>query len=136
MHKYYYAAFVSPTSEQYILFIVYCWNNDNPCCNIVSDLPLILILSVYTDFLTVKFSKIQIFPLKLGEIQIFTGVPKVFSYTVLIHTDFFPKILIFLVIYTDFVSDPSGRSVVLKDREYIFPLFKTFIAIAKFYQQR
>ena len=27
------------------------------------------------------------------------------------HTDFFPKILIFLVINTDFVLDQSGRSV-------------------------
>ena len=39
-------------------------------------------------------------------------MPKAFPYTVLIHTDFFPKILIFLVIYTDFVSDHSGRSAV------------------------
>ena len=35
---------------------------------------------------------------------------KVFLHTVLNHTDFFPKILIFPVIYTDLVSDPSGRS--------------------------
>ena len=27
------------------------------------------------------------------------------------HTDFLPKILIFLVIFTDFVLDQSGRSV-------------------------
>ena len=50
------------------------------------------------------------FPLKLGKIQIFSGMPKAFSHTVLIHIDFFPKILIFLVIYTDFVSDHRGRS--------------------------
>ena len=43
----------------------------------------------------------------------------VFPYTVLIRTDFFPKILIFLVIYTDFVSDHSGRSV-----EYVCVSFK------------
>ena len=54
---------------------------------------------------------LQIFTIKIGVIQIFCGMPKVFPYTILIHTDFFPKILIFLVIYTDFVSDPSGRSV-------------------------
>ena len=40
----------------------------------------------------------------------FTGMTKVFPYTVLIHTYFFPKILIFMVIYTDFVSDHTGRS--------------------------
>ena len=28
------------------------------------------------------------------------------------HTDFFAKILIFLVIYTDFVLDQSGRSAI------------------------
>ena len=37
-------------------------------------------------------------------------MPKVFPNTVLIHTDFFPKILIFMVIYTGFVSGHSGRS--------------------------
>ena len=30
-----------------------------------TDLPLILILSVYTDFLTLKFGNIQIFPPKI-----------------------------------------------------------------------
>ena len=77
-----------------------------------TDLPLTLIFSVYTDFLTEKFGKIQIFfPLKLSEIQIFLlECQRFFSYTVLIHTYFFPKILIFLVIYTGFVSDHSGRS--------------------------
>ena len=29
------------------------------------------------------------------------------------RTDFFPKILIFLVIYTDFVLDQNGRSVIV-----------------------
>ena len=67
-----------------------------------------------TDFLILKFGKIQVPPppppLKLHKIQIFTGMSKVFSDTVLIHTDFFHKILILLVIYTDFVLDHSGRS--------------------------
>ena len=35
---------------------------------------------------------------------------KGFLYIFFSHTDFFPKILIFLVIYTDFVLDQSGRS--------------------------
>ena len=35
----------------------------------------------------------------------------VFPHTFLIHTDFFPRILIFQGIYTDFVSGHSGRSV-------------------------
>ena len=35
---------------------------------------------------------------------------KGFLYIFFIHTDFFPKTLIFLVIYTDFVLDHSGRS--------------------------
>ena len=71
-----------------------------------SDLPLIPILSVYTS----NLAKYRFFPLKLREIHIFGGLPKVFPYTFLIHTDFFPKILIFQVIYTDFVSGHSGRS--------------------------
>ena len=79
--------------------------------SVLTDLPLILILSVYADFLTFKFGKVQIFLLKLSKIQIFGGLPKVFPYTFLIHTDIFPKILIFQFIYTDFVSGHSGRSV-------------------------
>ena len=39
--------------------------------------------------------------LKFGKIQIFSGMLRVFPYTVLIHTDFFPKLLIYLVFYTD-----------------------------------
>ena len=46
-------------------------------------------------------ARYRFFPLKLGKIQIFSGLPRVFSYTVLIHTDFFPKLLIFMVFYTD-----------------------------------
>ena len=34
---------------------------------VLTDLPLILILSVYTDFLTLKFGKIQIFPPKIRQ---------------------------------------------------------------------
>ena len=34
---------------------------------------------------------------------------KGFLYIFFIHTDFFPKTLIFHVIYTDFVLDQSGR---------------------------
>ena len=64
-------------------------------CQLYADLPLILILSVYTDFLTFKFGKIQIPPppppLRLDEIQIFSVMPKVFHYTLLIHKDFFPE---------------------------------------------
>ena len=40
-------------------------------------------------------------------------MPKAFLYTVLIHTEFFPEMLIFLVIYTDFVSEHSSRSDIL-----------------------
>ena len=36
---------------------------------------------------------------------------KGFLYIFFSHTDFSPKIQIFLVIYTDFVLDQSGRSV-------------------------
>ena len=35
---------------------------------------------------------------------------KGFLYGVFSHTDFFPEILIFLIVYTDFVLDQSGRS--------------------------
>ena len=76
-----------------------------------ADLPLIQILSVYTDFLTLEFGKIQIFHPKIRRnTDFFSGMPKVFPYTVHIHTDFFPNIQIFLVNHTDFASDHSGRS--------------------------
>ena len=35
---------------------------------------------------------------------------KGFIYILCSHTDFFPKVLIFLVIYTDFVLNQSGKS--------------------------
>ena len=78
---------------------------------VFADLPLILILSVYTDFLPSKFCKILIFFLKIGKIQIFPGMRKGFLYITYSHTDFLPKIQIFFLIYTDFVLDQSGRSV-------------------------
>ena len=37
---------------------------------------------------------------------------KGFLYIFSSHTEFFPETLIFLVIYTDFVLDQSGRSVI------------------------
>ena len=71
----------------------------------ITDLPLIviLILSVYTDFS----------PLEFGKIQIFSVMRKGFHYIFFSHTDFFSKILIFFVIYTDFVLDQSGRFVII-----------------------
>ena len=38
---------------------------------------------------------------------------KGFLYIFFSHTDFFPTIQIFLVIYTDFVLDQSGRSEII-----------------------
>ena len=74
------------------------------CQQSLADLPLVLVLSVHTDFLTFKFGKIPRWaPLKLGEIQIFLWNAKDFPYFYLIHTGFFPKILIIWVIYSDFV---------------------------------
>ena len=69
----------------------------------IADLPLILILSVYTDFLPLEFGKIQIFFLEIWQNTDFFNEWKGFLYIFFIHTDFFPKILISLVIYTDFV---------------------------------
>ena len=40
----------------------------------------------------------------------FLGMQKGFLYIFFSHRDFFPQILIFFVIYTDFVLDQSGRS--------------------------
>ena len=50
-------------------------------------------ISIYRFFLPSKFCKILVF------------TPIIWQ-----NTDFFPKMLIFLVIYTDFVLDQSGRS--------------------------
>ena len=75
------------------------------------DLPLILILSVYTDFLPSEFFQILIFFLKFWQnTYFFLGMRKDFLYIFLSHTDIFPKILIFLVIHTDLLPDQSGRS--------------------------
>ena len=99
-------------------------NSHNPT-TATTDLPLILILSVYTDFLTLKFGKIRIFPKKIRQnTDFFCGMPKVFPYTVLIHTEFFPKIQIIFVIYTDFVLDQSGRSAYTQS-DYIYHLSGT-----------
>ena len=76
----------------------------------VTDLPLILILSVYTDFS--RLAKYRFSSSKFGKIQIFSGMRNVFLYIFFSHTDFFHRILIFFVIYTDFVLDQSGRSAV------------------------
>ena len=76
-----------------------------------TDLPLILILSVYTDFLPLEFGKIHIFFLEIWQNTVFfKGMRKGFLYIFFSHTDFPPKIQIFLVIYADFVLDQSGRS--------------------------
>ena len=53
-----------------------------------------------TDFLPENLSICQIFP----------GMGKGYLYILFSHTEIFHKILIFLVIYTDFVLDQSGRS--------------------------
>ena len=75
-----------------------------------ADLPIILILSVYSDVLPLEFGKIQIFFLKFWQnADFFSGMQKGFLYIVFNNTDVFPKILIFLVIYTDFVLDQSGK---------------------------
>ena len=63
-----------------------------------SDLPLILILSVYTDFLISEFGKILISSLKFGKIQILSGTQKGFLNTIFSHTDFLLKMQIFLLI--------------------------------------
>ena len=76
-----------------------------------TDLPLILILSVYTDFSPLEFGKIQNFYPKIWQNPgFFLGMQNGFLYIFYIRTDFSPKILIFFVIYTDFVLSQSGRS--------------------------
>ena len=57
-----------------------------------------------------NLAKYRFSSLKYGKIQIFFRNARGFSYIFLSHTDFFPKILIFLVIHTDFVLEQSGRS--------------------------
>ena len=54
-----------------------------------------------------------------------------FLYIFLSHTDFFPKILILLVIHTDFVLDQSGRSV-KKNNILILPMFKFSVQLYDF----
>ena len=77
----------------------------------IADLPLILILSVYTDFLLLEFGKVQIFFLEIWQnTDFFKECERVFFIFSLFIQIFFPKILIFLVIYTDFVLPQSGRS--------------------------
>ena len=71
-------------------------------------------------------------------------MPKVFPYTVHIHTDFFPKIQIFLVIHTDFVSDDSGRSVVtalvcylydgFSEKNYLTDKFPSLLFVRDFHR--
>ena len=79
----------------------------------ILDQPLILILSAYTDFLPLEFDKIQIFFFEIWQnIDFFKECKRVFFIFSLFIQIFFPKILIFLVIYTDFVQDQSGRSAI------------------------
>ena len=61
-------------------------------------------------FYPLNLAKYWFSPLKFGKIQIFSGMWKGFLYIFFSHTDFSPKIQIFLVLYTDFVLDQSGRS--------------------------
>ena len=65
--------------------------------------------------------------------RFFTGMPKVFSYTVLICIDFFPKILIFVVIYTDFVWDHSGMSAIASSLDLRFAIFSIFYSLLCFF---
>ena len=62
-------------------------------------------------FSFIKFGKIHIFFHKiLQNTDFFLEIRKGFLYLSFSHTDFFPKILIFPFIRTDFVLDQSGRS--------------------------
>ena len=81
-----------------------------------TDLPLILILSLYTYFLTFyNLAKYRILALNFGKISVVFfrngKAQRVFLIVFLIIHIFFPKIQNFLIIYTDFVSDQCGRSV-------------------------
>ena len=79
----------------------------------IAGLPLILILSVYTDFYLLEFGKIQIFFLKIWQnTDFYQDREQVFFIFSLDIQIFFSKILIFLVIYTDFVLDQSGKSAI------------------------
>ena len=65
----------------------------------------------YTDFLASKLCKILIFSQKICQNTDFSWNGKRFLlYILFSHKEIFHKILIFLVIYTDFVLDQSGRS--------------------------
>ena len=75
-----------------------------------ADLPLTLILSVYIDFSPLEFGKIQIFFLKIWQNTDFFRNAISFLFIFFSDTDFFHRILIFFVIYTDFVLHQSGRS--------------------------
>ena len=55
-------------------------------------------------------AKYRFSSLKFCKIQIFIGMRNGFLYIFLSHTEFSPKTQIFLVIYTNFVLDQSGRS--------------------------
>ena len=61
-------------------------------------------------FYPLNLAKYWFSSLKFGKIQIFSGMRKGFFYIFFSHTDFPPKIQIFLILYTDFVLDQSGRS--------------------------
>ena len=85
-----------------LLFIVY------------SDLPLLLILSVYKDFYPLEFGKkCRFSSLKFGKIKISSRPRKGFLYILFRHTDFSPKILIFLVILYWFCATPEWQVCML-----------------------
>ena len=77
----------------------------------ITDLPLILILSEYTYFLFLDFVKIQSFCCKIWlDTDFFKNAKEISLYFLWSQRFFFPKVLIFLVIYTDSVLDQSAMS--------------------------
>ena len=87
------------------------WTKGNKLMTSCTPATLTDLISIYWFFNLKIWQNTDFSPLKLGEIQIFfLECQSFFPSTVLFHTDFFPKILIFMVIYTNFVWDDSGRS--------------------------
>ena len=84
-----------------------------------ADLPLDTdLISIYRFFtLTIWQNSIQIFFLKTCQNTGFFSSTKGFSSVLLVMQIFFLKILIFLIIYTDFGLDKSGRSEAVKESE-------------------
>ena len=67
-------------------------------------------INLHTFFTFRIWQNTDFFSLKFGKIQIFFHDAKGFVCFFSIMQIVFPKILMFLVIYTDFVLDQSGRS--------------------------